>query len=141
MAEDTKSTTPAVPPQGEQEQATTPTKVGKWDGIMLAVATKLLKTSHKEGVTCKQVVDYIHLMKANDPLAKLLPQGTKGASLTTRQGDNTLWRGCPQVAGDKQAGGGYHTPPVLLRSLTGARPVTFTLWSKQEQEKRFGKVK
>lgn len=141
MSDVTKDTTPSTTPtQGEGESTPTPTsKVGKWDALALAVALKLLATPQgKDGVTAKMVVDYINTIKGNDPLAKLLPQGSKGGSFTTRQADNTLWRGCPQVKGDRQAGGGYHQPPVLLRSLTGQRPVTFTKWSKQEQAKRFG---
>lgn len=141
MAEDTKSNTPAKP-EPKDEPADTPRKgkVALWDEIGKAAALALLKEQGKEpaGVTAKQVVDKVQTLKASDPLAKLIPQGVDKAQFTTRVADNTLWRLCPQIPGDKQAGGGYHDPPILLRSLTGVRPVVFTPWSKAAQDKRFG---
>lgn len=118
-------------------------KVGPWDLLVVAVV-HLLKGQFPQGVPEKEVVSTILSLKEDDLLVSLLPipwaslqQDQVKASLP-RKLNNSLWRACPLVPENKQAGGGYHFPPLLLRSLTGVRPVNFLPWSLKDQVQRFG---
>lgn len=104
-------------PKGETTKATT--KVGVWDKLAFLAVVALLK-DHTKGVTVAQVVEHIN---STTPKGDF-PQGH--TSSRARVLENALWRLCAAKEGDKQAGGGYYTPALLVRNRA-SRPITFTL--------------
>lgn len=120
-----------APAKQDKATSTSTAKVGVWDKLAFLAVVALLK-DHPRGVSVAQVVEHINTTTPKGDF----PQGH--TSSRARVLENSLWRMCASKEGDKQAGGGYYTPALLVRNR-GSRPVTFTLAQQGPKGKQFPK--